>query len=606
MTAFNEHCNAIVKDYVQTVLIIDDQAGLGLNKTFDMEQVKVPVSNNPLLETENKSQLLEVAEQNEKPKVESHQLDALKLTNAFYEKGIVAGLYQPQITNDDINDFATKAGKVAATADIIILDWMLKGSDDSYSKAIVKKILESDRESGGRIRNIIIYTGEINLIKLRDSLEVELNNEKVESLGEFQLSAQNLKISFYNKPDSGGRREREIAEEELPQKALEEFEALVNGLVPTFAMKAAATIRHNTGRILTRFDSNLDTAYLAHRALLPKVEDSEVFMLENFVSYLRNILAINKVDKTTLDRTAIEKWVDDKCESISKEFIVKKNPYTLTNDDFKKLITKGFLSDIGVVLEKYVSPRDTQKFIESKKSILSLTSLLNIIGSPKSVDDHSKNLSILTSFRRTFEDLLIDIELPYLTQGTVVYSFDMGCFLLCVTPKCDTARIDDSRMFSFTKLTRLSKGKQFDLVLPVMSSLEEIINSSLKADEKVLLEQLGYDPNQEDIPEKDRHRDREKDLANIRKYFYSGKVFVKSESSFFDLVHVEFMSDLTNRVMPIKAEDGTLEYKSTDNSKYVWIGDLEDLDTQNRVSNLVGNLNRIGTNEVEWLRRQYQ
>uniref|UniRef100_UPI0023F50CCF response regulator receiver domain n=1 Tax=Pseudoalteromonas marina TaxID=267375 RepID=UPI0023F50CCF len=155
MTAFNEHCNEIVKDYVQTVLIIDDQAGLGLNTAFDLEPIEDPTSNNPLLESENKSQSSEVGDSTEKPVVESHQLDALKLTNAFYENGIVAGLYQPQITNDDINDFATKAGKVAATADIIILDWMLKGSDDNYSKAIVKKILESDLESGGRIRNII-------------------------------------------------------------------------------------------------------------------------------------------------------------------------------------------------------------------------------------------------------------------------------------------------------------------------------------------------------------------------------------------------------------------------------------------------------------------
>jgi len=35
-------------------------------------------------------------------------------------------------------------------------------------------------------------------------------------------------------------------------------------------------------------------------------------------------------------------------------------------------------------------------------------------------------------------------------------------------------------------------------------------------------------------------------------------------------------------------------------NEYIWIGDLEDLDSQKRVSKLVGNLNRVGNDEVEW------
>jgi hypothetical protein len=608
MSAFNEHCSAVVKDYVQTVLIIDDQAGLrSPENTVVADIIDDLPDNNPLTQrvvsaaegvTESGSDITTESA--------SHQLNALELTSAFYQKGIVAGLYQPQIEDgEDVEVFAQKTEKVAATADIIILDWMLKGSDSNYSKAIVKKIIKSDRSAGGRIRNIIIYTGEKNLTELKNALNAELNDENIKSAGDYQLTANSLKISFYNKPNSGGIEEREVTELNLPTKALQEFEALVNGLIPTFAMKAAATIRHNTGRIISRFGSDLDTAFLAHRALLPKVEDAEAFMLENYISYLRNILAINKVDKQTLDSESIIKWIDHNHDSLSKVLTFKNKDYTFEIEDFKILIDKGFLSNISPILEKYI-PNKSTDFVKSKTSILSLTQTLNKQGSEGCVDHHSKNLSILTSFRRTFEDLVAGVELPYLTQGTIIYSIDEKVFLLCITPKCDTARVESSRIFSFTKLKRVSKGKEFDLVLPITKLIEKAINVDLIAEIKEILSDLGYDPygkakkNQLD-------NNAIKQIDQISRYFYPEKVFVKSESSFFDLVHIEFNSGAVSRVMPAQNINGDFEYVAHQNQgKYVWLGDLEDLDTQNRVSNLVGNLNRIGTNEVEWLRRQYQ
>ncbi|MGR2867814.1 hypothetical protein [Vibrio vulnificus] len=50
MSAFEEHCNKIVNDYVQTVLIIDDGAGLGTmqNSDSDVGALKVPTAANPM------------------------------------------------------------------------------------------------------------------------------------------------------------------------------------------------------------------------------------------------------------------------------------------------------------------------------------------------------------------------------------------------------------------------------------------------------------------------------------------------------------------------------------------------------------------------------
>jgi hypothetical protein len=630
MSAFSEHCSDIVKDYVQTVLIIDDCAGLvsQVNTGIDEKVVDLPV-NNPLTNQETVNNNEDISEPGEnssagKTKIATesseetpnesshfhnttgHELNALELTNAFYQDGIVAGLYQPQIVDgENADEFASKIERVASTADIIILDWMLKERDSSYSKAIIKKIIDLDRSSGERIRNIIIYTGEPDLAALKDELYSMLNDDNIDNENEFQLSSQNFKISFYNKPNSNARPEREVRESDLPAKALKEFESLVNGLVPIFAMKAAATIRKNTGRIISKFGSELDIAYLAHRALLPSVEDSEVFMLDNFVSYLRNILAINKVDKKTLDKECISKWIDENDESISKVIVYKDLNYTLTKEELKLFITEGFLSDIKpTLLNHFGSEKKVDNFVNSNTSILNLTRILNKHDNDNYVEDCSKTLSILASFRRTFQDLIIGIELPYLTQGSLIYHVNEKAFLLCITPKCDTARVEKSRVFSFTRLTRLSKGQNFDLIIPIMGLIEESIDQDLKTEKSNIITELGHDPYMQKT-KSENDKKAIKRLDQIEKYFYPGKVFVKSESSFFDLVHVEFNSNISNRVMPEHNVNGTLEYSSKDtDQKYIWIGDLEDLDTQNRVSNLVGNLNRIGTNEVEWLRRQ--
>lgn len=617
MPAFREHCSAIVKDYVQTVLIIDDRAGLDHQVNTEEATELEDLDEDDILSIQETAETIEeapetievVSEEEALSGTSSHQLNALGLTNAFYGEGIVAGLYQPQITEDeDPSDFAKNAERVASTSDILILDWMLKGSDSRYSKAIVKRITESDKESGGRIRAIIIYTGESNLSNLKDSLYEALDDESIDNREDFQLLSKNLMISFYNKPNSGGRPEREVYEEDLPAKALEEFEALIDGLVPAFAMKAAATIRHNTGRIISKFGSDLDTAYLAHRALLPKVEDSEVFMLENFVSYLRNILAINTVDKQTLDKLSISKWVTNKDQSLSKAFKYANKTYTFTKEQFLELISDGF--ELGSnQIEECLEFNHAQavKFLGNKKNVLNLAQIINRTDGYLNVDNSSAKLAILTSFRRTFNDVVLGVELPYLTQGSIVYSIDSGGFLLCITPKCDTARVDSSRVFSFIKLNWLPTEKGSDLILPI----EKSIVMALGVARQEILSKLNYDPFAENLSKQiastDEHKKTIDDLSTIDKQMSVENIFVKSESSFFNLVHVDFNSDASNRVMPVSNANGSLEFSSRINDlKYIWIGDLEDLDTQDRVSNLVGNLNRIGTNEVEWLRRQYQ
>ncbi|HCG7365411.1 TPA: hypothetical protein NJ384_001608, partial [Vibrio parahaemolyticus] len=216
MSAFENHCRDIVNDYVQTVLIIDDGAGLNRDSS-DVEIIDEPDdTNDPLAVTFEPDYEAEVDGVDE-PQEITHGLNTLDLTSAFYDLGVVAGIYQPKIVEDEQpEEFAFKAEKVVATADIVILDWMLVDHDSTYSKAIVKQILGQDKQSGGRLRTIVIYTGESNLHQMRDELWTYLGDTSLNKDIEYTISREHLNIVFYNK-DIAMNALRPVSEKQLPQ-----------------------------------------------------------------------------------------------------------------------------------------------------------------------------------------------------------------------------------------------------------------------------------------------------------------------------------------------------------------------------------------------------
>ena len=612
MSAFKTHCHDIVKEYVQTVLIIDDGAGLKENNLGENDAEIIEFNDdsfNPMTQEEDEVAVDLADIDLFQPHNVTHSLNALELTNAFYDLGIVAGLYQPKIIAEESPEaFAHKVKKVSATADIIILDWMLIDHDDRYSKAIVKQVLAQDLQMGGRLRTIIIYTGESRLHELRDSLWDYLDDESLDKSADYQISSEHLSIVFYNKGNIPGL--RFVSERDLPNKALNEFSSLVDGLVPAFAMKVSSTIRNSTGRLISKFNKELDVGYLVHRALLPNVNDSEVFMLENIVSYLRNVLAINQIDKHALNAEKINEWVEDNYEKFTKKIDVSKKEVDVSKEQLSRFLTDGFEKSVyDVLITSGVTEKNARKFVESKSSILKLISILDTDEQKSS--DSSKVLAVQTSFRRTFCDILNNIELPYLTQGTILYRKKDGDFYLCVTPKCDTARVESVRMFSFTKLTRLQEGKQIDIVIPLPVEVKDDINNKVERNIQIIKDDYGHDVESSDLDRtlmnKPEFKEKNRQVVSLRGLLVEKYALVSSGMRFYDLLHIEFCGGADHRVLPIVSDKSNLVFISQEvDDEFIWIGDLEDLDTQKRVSNLVGNFNRVGTDEVEWLRRQYQ
>ncbi|WP_327790132.1 response regulator receiver domain, partial [Vibrio anguillarum] len=93
---------------------------------------------------------------------------------------------------------------------------------------MVKEVLSKDAISGGRLRAIVIYTGEPKLNDLRNKLWTFLNNTTLKKDKDFTIYSDSLNIAFYNKSETTAG-ERIISEQELPHAALIEFSTLVDG-----------------------------------------------------------------------------------------------------------------------------------------------------------------------------------------------------------------------------------------------------------------------------------------------------------------------------------------------------------------------------------------
>ncbi|HHX8519290.1 TPA: response regulator receiver domain [Vibrio diabolicus] len=561
MSAFQEHCSEIVREYVESVIIIDDGANLGQGL-----EKKEPVD--LVIEPEPEANAFEIPE----PKLEkkpiknpdknnSHPLNTLELTNAFFNLGIMAGIHQPQIIKETPSQFAKKTVSASMSADIIILDWMLKKNDARYSQEVVKEILSQDAISGGRLRTIVIYTGEPKLNELRNKLWTFLDNNSLKNDKDFTIYSDSLNISFYNKSETTNG-QRIFSEQDLPLASLKEFSTLVDGLVPTFAVKSASEIRRNIGRLTSKFSKNIDAAYLSHRSLLPSPEDAELFMLEMFVSHLRSLLAISKPDKTCLGFEAIKKWVDSSEVVICREIDACGVKFCMTKDGALEILENGLSSDRNdyglkkVLLSLTdISNDKGQPLSKSKVSNLvskdKLHELFAIYSQDGELLDSLKELSVLSLFKRTRTDIVKNF--PYLTQGSVVYCIGSETYYLCVTPKCDTVRLTGKHNFSFAPLEEADT--KFDLI-----------------------------------------------IRNLNLDSYKT---LRTQSKFYNLKHIEFSPAEDGRVQCTE-DNERLVFVSETNMKYQWIGDLEELQAQNRVTELVGNLSRNGVDEMEWLRKQYQ
>lgn len=201
------------------------------------------------------------------------------LVESFARERMVCALYEPE--KDFKTDPESELFKLCERADVVILDWEFHREPGKKVKELIAGLVaEAQTTVPHHVRLCAIYTSTQNLKHVTQQIFDHLNQLTldVRADGEYDLSAGSSRIIILGKPTTGRPKEQadaaEVAEIHLADRIIEEFAKMHMGILPSMALQGLAGIRTNTKKILDKFRSDMDGAFLLHRALVWPADDA--------------------------------------------------------------------------------------------------------------------------------------------------------------------------------------------------------------------------------------------------------------------------------------------------------------------------------------------
>ena len=430
---FSERCREIAKRFLLTAVVVDDQpyfespARGGLTPPGRGDQVATEGAH-------------------EEGARNSHSLSATALTASFVEQGLICGVIQPGSDTDTPNLPA-----VVKRADVVVVDWRLNGDDGGRALELLKWIMGDDASE--RLRLIAVYTGEPDIRGVGARIVGKLTSagHAFESVADrdddLVFSLGNCLIVIYAKPGTllePGLRTRSVSEHDLAAQLIGDFAGMVEGLLPSIALTGLTAVRENAHKVLHSFETNLDPAFLTHRACLPSPIDSEQHMVAQLASELHGIMDEAVAKESPAGVAAIARWL----AKFKREGIKFAPEKSMNSQQAITLLTDGLDKANGSLSKSRGHEIMTSGFARPHD------------GPPHGLDSR---LASIMCFRTVF-----DRTLKRLWMGTAVRKQDnSGDYqhLLCMRPRCDSVRMTKTESFLFVPLSGHAPNT-FQIVAP--------------------------------------------------------------------------------------------------------------------------------------------
>ncbi len=421
--AFAEHCRGLAKRFLQTAIVVDDEA---LMSADDIERIRG-------VETPTRQPSKPVGDEATTAGSASHSLYTKGLIDSFSELGVICGVIGPTETAMD----------AIRQADIVVLDWRLKVDDSEYALKLFNRIVtgEADRNA---LRLVAFYTGEADLVAIRGDIEVELAQVGLdpEVSGEATVMYRHGRVVLYAKPSvnvAAPLRDRKVSEEDLPNRLVDDFSKMTAGLLPSIALVSLTAVRECAHMVLDRFCSRLDPAFLAHRACLPNPDDAEGQMVNHVAEELRGLMDYAVADQSPAGGNAVAGWIRNLAGDPPRTFQFGQK--SLTSEETMAL-AKGGLSNQNVLGRNEFECLST-----------------GFAGF--AVQELDEELAWIITSRTVF-----NAPPPTLWLGTVVArrrevdDKSQATQLVCLRPRCDSVRLDEKTSFAFLPLGEPNQGQE--------------------------------------------------------------------------------------------------------------------------------------------------
>ncbi len=412
---------ALAQRFLQTAVVVDDEAHMALDGHDGPKAEVVEPGRN----ARSSSQV----EQNPAYRGASHALDAGSLIGSFSRFGIICGVVDPK----------DAAEETIRQADIVVLDWCLQEDEPDFTLKLLRDLLtgEADRNS---LRLVVVYTGEPGLADIGAKIRAELERlelEPEENEANTEIRYRHGQVVLYAKSDVK-LEDRSVAEEDLPGRLVEDFSSMTEGLLPGIALTSLTAVREGAHKILDRFSTELDPAFLAHRACLSEPEDAERQMVNHIAEELRGLMDNEVAEKSPASADSVKAWILREGDEIGRFAFGDRK---LNVEDTIDLANKGLAAS---KLKDNAYEKLSAGF--SGRNAASL----------------DKRLAWIMSFRTVYNS-----PAPTLWLGSVITMRQDGneTHLICMSPRCDSVRLNGKTSFIFLPLVEPQKKWRTQLVV---------------------------------------------------------------------------------------------------------------------------------------------
>ena len=531
---FQDLSKHVVERFLQTVVVLDD--GATMDPSPSVRRVVEPDSDEPILE-EGPDEIHAV------PAVSvgsRNSLDAKALILGFADHGLVCAVLAPSSDTD----VASPTVRASRRADIVILDWQL-GDQGEKTRDIIKTLIAQDRDAGGRLRMIVVYTQNNDLEGIRARVSEALLDDSLapdERPGKvLTLTGQHTRILFIQKGKTSSLT-GQVNEVDLPSRVVEEFIEVGKGILANVALAGIAAIRDETHRVLARFHPGLDAPFLTHRILLKNPSDAEGYSVDLLSSEIFTLLRHRGIGSKYAGREAIRLALAEyECDGRKFRLMTandsEENAKQITLENLMKLVDCGpsgleGINNVGV--RKLFPNRLYLLFSESLEK--GQTSYYEFARTSAHVREHA---TVGTAYRAKLD------------LGSIIMCGNE--YLVCIQPSCDAVRLSGATQFIFAELSKDSKT--FDVVVRDLKGEDVCLKLNAKA-------------------------------CKIRT--------------------VKFNPEGSTGIVSSSTDEDGRKFTSIacEAQEFTWICDLKISFAQRFVHRIATNLSRIGLDEFEWQRDQ--
>jgi len=438
----SEYSRYAAQEFLQTVVFIDDQI-YQPERGSVMEPKKIvspkrrkkviePVKDKPLVSTQSD-------QVNEPMEFSSHDI-----VDSFAKKGIVCSLYQPNrlASVSPAHDIFS----LCLAADVVIVDWDLYGDGGERTLELVNELIQrAVRDVPEQLRLILVYTQEINLGSIANSLYEKVSAsigddfEPLQEEGGLAFHTNNSRISILGKagrPRIDVSEDHIVEEKDLAEIAVKEFSKLASGLLLAATLLGLAEIRKNSRKVLSKFNENLDPAFLTHKAMCPPGDDASSHLIPLLVSEIESILE-DALPTPLITCSLLSDW----CKNVWQP-----GEHLQSSDFFENVSTDIRTIAEAICLKGFDEADQVQ--LKLNKNVRNVRKAGKILLNSED-DDSNHRFSHLMASRTFYGDKQKTLKL-----GTIIRGETCEKYFLCVQPVCDSVRLNGDTKFLFVEFER--------------------------------------------------------------------------------------------------------------------------------------------------------